>query len=353
MLALALGLASLLLEPQAPSAALAADPAFAADALAVGGPGSPFQLKVHRLAATPASLTVWWEVTGPGAARAAPTCRIQIYAPGTAAWLDPDATETTAASGDRLLGKSSVAADFLNGDSSRVRLHALQGRTLDWEITVPAALLDQDPAARRVAVDHAVEWQGHRVTVEAVDLAASYTALRFTLSPADAAVFNPLPTVLALGPGAIPHALDYRGTWPRPDAASGGRTLLLSPTGAADAELHSFFALTPAALRDLSVDHRLDGSDPDVRVRSENGAAVVSVAVPAGWYSALQPTFADDAGQPFPPAQMRAVPLPDGRHGLELTAPAGKDPAHLRLAFGPDTSVHVRLPPGPAPARLP
>ena len=94
---------------------------------------------------------------------------------------------------DRLVGRSTFAVANPDWSLATVSLQAGQGRR--WELPVPVTLAGSDPAARRFSVGRIYRYGEYVVSVDAIDVAANYTALHYAVTaPAGTrtAVFEPL-----------------------------------------------------------------------------------------------------------------------------------------------------------------
>ena len=190
---LALVLLVTLLRPAVPVPVLAAEPAFTATPIQTAVPGTGLRLQVYHAEATPGALTVWWALSGRRAVQAAGRHSLALAHPAGSDWLSPAEGETAAQGDDRLVGRSTFAVANPDWSLATVSLQAGQGRR--WELQVPVTLAGSDPAARRFSVGRIYRYGEYVVSVDAVDVAANYTALHYAVTaPAGTrtAVFEPL-----------------------------------------------------------------------------------------------------------------------------------------------------------------
>lgn len=170
-------LALRLLLPPAPPQGLAAAPAFAMAPIARSDQRDGLSFNVYRVAAGPTRAEVWWELSGQGAARIGRGRQPDLQRPADRRVLPAETSETQAASPDRLLGHSVYHALVTAGGSVNLRLRQT-GRRTAWSVSAEAVAAD-DPLADQITVAESQDGKAWGVTLEAVSLAPSYTAVRF------------------------------------------------------------------------------------------------------------------------------------------------------------------------------
>lgn len=198
LLAGALGLARFTVF--APPTGLAADTHFHGAPLATSGSVAGMRLQVYRAEATAGTVTFWWSVQGPGASRLGSDLAARLFgqspgggprpprgasdaAPfrqGQELWREPVRLETAAVQGDRLLGRSVFRLAGLGRNTALFDLHRLSDPGYDWSLQVRLTAVVPDPAARTLPVGQKATVGAATVTLESIDLAPDYLAVRFT-----------------------------------------------------------------------------------------------------------------------------------------------------------------------------
>ena len=156
---------------------LVADPIYAGQPLFQSADGATYRLLVYRAEAVPGATTVWWELRGPRAGELAGTIARDL----TLFYAGQATVETTAHRKDRLLGRS--VFPILN-PSDQTELSLTTGPEQEQVIPIRLTMLEQDPAARTIAVADELEIgsaEGHRIAVDHVRIGqhATTVALRF------------------------------------------------------------------------------------------------------------------------------------------------------------------------------
>lgn len=174
LLAAALFAAGRSLAPgQAPT--LAGDPAFATPAADQATSGN-LTLALHRAESTPAGITVWWSLSGPGAGSAAASLRPELFDLATGQWAG--------AANTQLLPQRSAEGEVVRGRSLyRVRqitwrtamLHASGGF---GDLRAPIQR-GPDPTAPSLKLHETASSGPVSITLTGITLGADYTALRY------------------------------------------------------------------------------------------------------------------------------------------------------------------------------
>lgn len=137
---------------------------------------------VYRAEATPAKLTLWWGVEGPGAGRLGQSVTPELLGrvdERTAA----DTNETAVAGRSKVLGRTTFNGTFAD-ETVRVAFTTPQrgnvSRSSGWQLGVPIEKV-ADPRAREIPVDRtiSVSYWNVDVRVISVTVAPDYTLLRY------------------------------------------------------------------------------------------------------------------------------------------------------------------------------
>lgn len=155
---------------------LTANPAFAARPVASApGPGRT-ALSVYRAEATPGSVTLWWDLQGPDAARLGQSAVVALLVSDD---QEIEATSHVAASPrhDRYLARTAFRLPILDQTLVFLTVRTAGDPPRLLKVSVEPK---GDPAARTFAVDRKIEAPaaGVTVTIQSITLAADYTAIR-------------------------------------------------------------------------------------------------------------------------------------------------------------------------------
>ena len=129
--------------------ALASDPAFKRDPLDTEAAPSGLTAHVYRAEATPGNVTVWWALSGSGAAKLGESLTPMLAVNGmTDPLLPPSETSLGRPGKDLLLGRSTYNATVSRGGRELTVGLSMYGSRRQGLMTVPVTLTGHDPDAR-------------------------------------------------------------------------------------------------------------------------------------------------------------------------------------------------------------
>lgn len=147
------------------------------------GPVGDLHLAVYRaeLNESTGRLSVWWELSGPGAGNAANTVRptAKVQALQTMEWLAPVHTLVEQAGRQRVLGRSDYSLSLPLGNRLSLVVGRLGARAATWDATVPLVHQGHSPAERRIDLNRTLQGAYSQGTVDAITLAPTYTIVAY------------------------------------------------------------------------------------------------------------------------------------------------------------------------------
>lgn len=224
VLLLTAGLLGVRALPGALSRGLASDPAFAGSPVGETEPLNGLSFAVYRAEAIPGVTTIWWELTGSGAAMAAETWEagLRLGRDRTA----PHHSQITAYQKNRVLGRSEFSI-LLPGESAPIIIEGIEERPPTFLLSVLVEHLPSDPTARSYAVRQTLRTADAQVLVDRVLTSPTATTVIINGDPW-------LPEILADG-----VLLEPAGIWPQALRRVGEHQVILPPvpTGTKHLEL--------------------------------------------------------------------------------------------------------------------
>ena len=164
------------------------------------------RLAGYRIEASPVTVTLWWELSGPHLPRKGEGLQPELQTPDSAQWLATTATLTAPAGPERLRGRTTWPVQVTRLGTALVRLRAADGKA--WSLSLPLAATPSDPEDPMVRVHQTQQGDHWGITVIDMTLGSGYTAIRYQLNSGPATL--PPPTLqTATGESHSPRAV-----WP-------------------------------------------------------------------------------------------------------------------------------------------
>lgn len=179
----ALLLASRLAAPLAgPVQGLAADPVYAGPALQQVDHPAGYRFAVHRVAAEPGSVTLWWSATGRGARGAAESLKPLLALDSLAIeWMAPSETSFATSRSDRLVGRSNFETIVTFEQEAWLTFDGPQPRRSGLFLLLP---LDrtEDETARVIRLDQEISQGPVAIRLHSLVLGKGYSQVRYATS---------------------------------------------------------------------------------------------------------------------------------------------------------------------------
>lgn len=236
-----------------PPEGLAAAPVFAHGPMSTAVSTDGVHLRVYAVDANPDSLTAWWEVTGPGAARYRDTVRQIVARIGvTGDILYPHSVDVQPYGSDTLRGRSryQVTRPYLG--LVTLRLDSFGQRPVGLSVQAPATRGLDGTDVRTVQVGRTVRQGEHALTITSVSTSINYVLVRYMVEGPIA----PSAGRQLLGAEVDGAWLPWRDTWSDPRAGEA----IFAPLPPEGRKLRVFFSPTGFVTAPLSVDEQ--GSIP-------------------------------------------------------------------------------------------
>lgn len=131
------------------------------------------RLAVYQALVTPGEVTLWWEVTGPGA----PAYEISpvLELPGMEGAVEPDATERTPVRQNRVVARSTYSLFVTTAESARLR-YSGQDQPVEWVLELP---LEGEREAAVIPLQREVAAGRYPIRLESVAVSPTYTKVRY------------------------------------------------------------------------------------------------------------------------------------------------------------------------------